>query len=73
MTLKDVFVRSPSSLPSDNCAVTITRADLVALIEGDSSETGVASTRDLTVEEVADETRRAPSRSGGVEIIALVP
>ena len=52
-------------LPSDDSAVTITRGDLVALLEEDKSGTWVASTRDLTVEEVADETHRAPSTVRG--------
>ena len=42
-------------------AVTITRSDLIALLEGESSDAGVGSTRDLTVEEVGQEMGRAPS------------
>ena len=41
------------------------RADLAALLEGDIGETGIDSTRDLTVEEVADETGREPSTVRG--------
>lgn len=65
MTLEERLRRLVSALPSDDCAVTITRADLVSLLNGDSSGSGVASTRDLTVEEVADETSRAPSTVRG--------
>ncbi len=61
MTLKERLRRLASALPSDDSAVTITRADIVALLEDDGRETEVGSTRDLTVEEVAKETGRAPS------------
>lgn len=65
MTLKERLRQLASTLPSDHSAVTFTRADLVALLECDSSETGVRSTRDLTVAELADETGRAPSTVRG--------
>ena len=65
MTLKERLRQLASALPSDTCAVTLTRADLVALLEDDSRETEVGSTRDLTVEDVADETGRAPSTVRG--------
>ena len=65
MTLKERLRQLASALPSDDSAVTITRADLAALLERDSRETKVASTRDLTVEEVADETSRARSTVRG--------
>ena len=61
MTLKERLRQLASALPSDASAVTITRADIVALLEDDGRGTEVASTRDLTVEEVAKETGRAPS------------
>ena len=61
MTLKERLRQLASALPSDHSAVIITRADLVALLDGDGSETGVGSGRDLTVEQVADETGRAAS------------
>ena len=61
MTLKERLRQLASALPSDDCAVTITRADIVALLEDDGRGTEVASARDLTVEEVAKETGRAPS------------
>ncbi len=65
MTLEERLRQLASALPSDDSAITFTRADLVFLREGNSSETGVASTRDLTAEEVADETGRAPSTVRG--------
>ena len=55
MNLKERLRQLASALPSDDCAVTITRADLVAMLEGDSSEAEVSSAQDLTVEEVANE------------------
>ena len=58
MTLKERLRQLASALPSDDSAVTMTRADLVTLLQGDIGEVDVASTRDLTVEEVADETSR---------------
>ena len=61
MTLEERLRQLASALPSDASAVTITRADIVALLEDDGRRTEVASTRDLTVEEVAKETGRAPS------------
>jgi len=61
MTLKERLRQLASALPSDDSAVTMTRADLVTLLQGDIGEVDVASTRDLTVEEVAKETGRAPS------------
>ena len=65
MTLKERLRQLASALPSDDSAVTITRADIVALLENDGRETEVGSTRDLTVEEVAWETHRAPSTVRG--------
>ena len=65
MTLKERLRQLASALPSDDSAVTITRADIVALLEDDGRETEVGSTRDLTVEEVAHETHRAPSTVRG--------
>jgi len=65
MTIKERLRRLASALPSDHSAVTMTRADLVALLEADIGEMEVNSTRDLTVEEVAEETGRAPSTVRG--------
>jgi hypothetical protein len=61
VTLRERLRQLASALPSDDCAVTITRADLITLLEDDTGETGVGSTRDLTVNAVAIETGRAPS------------
>ena len=52
MTLEERQRQLASALPSDHSAVTITRVDLVALLESDSGDPGVGSTRDLTVDEV---------------------
>jgi len=54
-----------AALPSDASAVTFTRADLAALVEGTSSDPPPSPVRDLNVEEVAKETRRAPSTVRG--------
>ena len=61
MTLKERLRQLAYALPSDRSAITMTRGDLVALLEGDIDETDVDSARDLTVKEVAKETGRAPS------------
>ena len=47
MTLRERLRQLASALPSDDCAVTITQADLVTLLEDDTREAGVGSTRDL--------------------------
>ena len=65
MTLKERLRQLAYALPSDRSAITMTRGDLVALLEGDIDETDVDSARDLTVQEVADETNRAPSTVRG--------
>ena len=61
MTLEERLRQLASALPSDDSAVTITRADLVALLEENNGNARVSSTRDLTVAEVANETGRARS------------
>ncbi len=53
-----------SALPSEHSAVTLTRADLVALLD-DHGEARSESERDMTVKEVAEETVRAPSTVRG--------
>jgi hypothetical protein len=60
VTLRERLRQLASALPCDDCAVTITRADLVMLLDDDTRET-VGSTEDLTVKAVAKETGRAPS------------
>lgn len=62
MTVTERLRQLVAALPSDSAAVTLSRADLAALIEG---SVALAATRDLTVEEVAAETRRAPSTVRG--------
>jgi len=73
VTLKERLRQLASALPSDHSAVTITRADLITLLEDDTGETGVGSARDLTVEEVAHETHRAPSTVRGWLISGELP
>ncbi len=63
MTLHHRLRQLASALPSDDAAVSFTRADLLALLEEDG--TPATPTRDLTVEEVAEETGRAPSTVRG--------
>ncbi len=65
MTLRERLRQLASALPSDDCAVTITRADLVTRLDDDTHEAEVGSTWDLTVQEVARETGRAPSTVRG--------
>ena len=65
MELSDRIRRLMAALPSDASAVTLTRADLAALVEGTGSEQPSPRVRDLTVEEVAEETQRAPSTVRG--------
>jgi len=63
MTLAERLRRLASALPSDASAVTITRADLISLLEEEARP--AAPCRDLTVEEIAEETGRAPSTVRG--------
>ena len=62
MTALDRLRQLASALPSDDSAVTFTKAGLVALLDEDEAG-GVAATfvRDLTVGDVAERTSRAPS------------
>lgn len=64
MTLADRIRLLTQALPSDGSAVTLTRADLLALLEEGPQATS-ATSPDLTVEEVATEVRRAPSTVRG--------
>ena len=64
MTVQDCLRQLAAALPSDDSAVTFTRADLVALLEGETTALAMA-TRDMTVEEVAEEMQRAPSTVRG--------
>ena len=65
MTLRERLLQLASALPSDRSAITITRADLESLLEGETGETAITAAQDLTVEEVAEEMRRAPSTVRG--------
>ena len=61
MSLHERLCAIANALPSDGAAVTLTRADLVALIGPEPGEAASDATSDLTVEQVAVETGRAPS------------
>ncbi len=63
MTAAERLRQIVSALPSDASAVTLTRADITALLEGDSE--GDVADRDMTVDEVATETGRAASTVRG--------
>lgn len=65
MNLSDRIRALIAALPSDDSAVTLTRADLAALVEGTISDQPSPPLRDLTVEEVAEETQRACSTVRG--------
>ena len=65
MTIQDRLRLLASALPSDDSAVTLTRADLVALLDDDNGEVGSDPEPDLTANEVAEETLRAPSTVRG--------
>lgn len=54
-----------SALPSDGSAVTFTRADLLALLDGADVADQPAAERDLSVDDVAAETGRAGSTVRG--------
>lgn len=64
MTLAERLRMLASALPSDDSAVTLTRSDLLALVDG-AEHSPSLPTRDLTVEDVADETGRAASTVRG--------
>ncbi|HSW31892.1 MAG TPA: helix-turn-helix domain-containing protein [Longimicrobiales bacterium] len=64
MTTADRLRALVSLLPSDSSAVTLTRQDLVTLLE-EAPGASPPSSRDLSVEEVAAETGRAPSTVRG--------
>ena len=61
VTLAERILLMVDALPSDDSSVTLTRADLAGMVE--ESRTG--DTGDLTVEQVAAQTRRAPSTIRG--------
>jgi excisionase family DNA binding protein len=65
MTLSDHLRQLADALPSDRSAVTFTKADLLTLVERAGPSAPSGPDRDLTVEEVAAATRRAPSTVRG--------
>ena len=66
MSLHDRLLQIVTALPSDGAAVTLTRADLLALLEGEGQgELHPENGRDLTVSEVAEEMGRSPSTVRG--------
>ena len=66
MTALDRLRQLASALPSDDSAVTFTRAGLIALLgEGDAGDPTATFVRDLTVVEVAQRLSRAPSTVRG--------
>lgn len=60
MNIYDRLRHLVSALPSDSSSVTFTRRDLAAMLD-DEPDDPLRSGRDMTVPEVAEETRRAPS------------
>ncbi len=54
-----------SALPSDDSAVTFTRAGLMALLDGGWCRVIATSAQELTVDEVAEQMRKAPSTVRG--------
>lgn len=64
MTLADRIRMITQALPSDSSAVTLTRADLVALLDSAPDEAPVGNS-ELTAAEVAAEVGRAPSTVRG--------
>lgn len=61
MTLADRLRQLAAALPSDASSVTLTRRDLLVMLEGVSDHVASAQGRDMTVEEVAEEVRRSPA------------
>jgi excisionase family DNA binding protein len=61
VTISDRLRQIASALPSDDSAVTFTRADLVALLDREGAPASGLSPRDLTCEEVGEELGRSAS------------
>ena len=61
MTLADRLRQLAAALPSDTSSVTLTRGDLLAMLEGSSVDVQAPAGRDMTVEQVAEEVQRSPS------------
>lgn len=64
MNLQDRLQRIASALPSDDSSVTLSRADILTLL-GDEELDPCEPLHDLTVQQVADATGRAPSTVRG--------
>lgn len=60
MNIYDRFHQLVAALPSESSSVTFTRRDLTVMLE-DEPDDPLNSGRDMTVPEVAEGTRRAPS------------
>ena len=65
MTIRERLSQLASALPSDASGVLISRGDILAMLAEDPGSHLTTSMRDLTVEEVAHETRRAASTIRG--------
>ena len=63
MSLRDRLSRLASALPSEDASVVLSKRDILALVQGEVE--GEDQRSDLTVEQVADETGRAPSTVRG--------
>ena len=61
MTLAERLLQIVEALPSPDSSVTLTRADLVGMVEASGGVEAV----DLTVDQVAEQTQRAPSTVRG--------
>jgi excisionase family DNA binding protein len=65
VTIQDRLRQLASLLPSDESAITLTKADILSLVGEPPRVNRPVPERDLTVDEVADETHRAPSTVRG--------
>ena len=61
MTIEERLRQLAAALPSDASSVTLTRADLLAMLEGTCLDVQPSVTRDMSVEQVAEEVQRSPS------------
>jgi excisionase family DNA binding protein len=59
VTVAERLRQLAQALPSDGATVTLSRADLLALVEG-AEDPGTSTGRDLTVEQIASEVGRKP-------------
>lgn len=61
MTIAERLRQLAAALPSEASSVTLTRRDILAMLESAPEETASSTGRDMTVEEVAKEVQRSPS------------